>query len=911
MKAQEADCTTGGWDAYWKCERCNKLFSDAAGETEIAQIPAIPANGHTEEVTIGYAATCTEAGLTDGIICSVCQTVLQEQTVIPAAGHTPGEAVVENNVAATCTQAGSYDSVVYCTVCKEELSRETMTNALIPHTLEKTEKVEPTCTEDGTEAYWTCSVCEKLFSDKDGSGEIEAPVAIKSLGHDFVTTGDNAVLKAEADYQHSYKCSRCDEYGATADCQFGEWQEDVKATCVTGGTIVCACACGNTKEQKTDPLKHSYTGTPRDNGDGTHSYQCVNGCGEYSVERENHTFTLWGNNTATCTSAGTETRTCTKCGCVEENDTEMLPHNYRTPSYSSVKTESGYSVTANTFCRDCATPLSETVDAEVVTTAGKEPTCSAVGEGTYVAKFTNDVFSDYTVLGENGQPVKAEIAIDPDAHNLNAVQKLDPTCEADGYEAYWQCTLCSKLFKAETATAADVIEAPIAIDALQHQWSDVTYTWAENNGTVTAERTCTRDNCGKKETETVNVTSSVTKDPTCTVKGETTYTSAAFINPAFTAQVKTLDDIPAQGHTYAEPKDADWTWTKTANGYTATVKVTCIAEDDTQTLTATVTLTDSLAVGHLVDGYNTYTATAKINDQTFTATKTDTITAEGHTIVAVAAAAATCEKDGNKAYTYCSVCDVILTLAGRVVEEEGYTTTANADLYTLNALGHDWSEITYTWADDDSEVTAERTCQREGCDAEETETVAATGQETREANCVDAGIMTYTSAAFKNEAFEIQEKDVSLGKDMTKHVGPFYWDSEDYVGPSYTEMGHYDEVYYCSACDNEVSRETHYIDVIPHNHEYTSVVTAEPNCTYEGVRTFTCQLCGAVRTENIPTNGKHADPGNDGYCDYCGKILTDEEGHCPQCGKIHNGGFGDKLTGFFHRIAAFFTRLFR
>jgi hypothetical protein len=41
--------------------------------------------------------------------------------------HTPAEAVIENNVAPTCETAGHYDSVVYCSVCHAELSRETVT----------------------------------------------------------------------------------------------------------------------------------------------------------------------------------------------------------------------------------------------------------------------------------------------------------------------------------------------------------------------------------------------------------------------------------------------------------------------------------------------------------------------------------------------------------------------------------------------------------------------------------------------------------------------------------------------------------------------------------------------------------------------------------------------------------------
>ena len=45
----------------------------------------------------------------------------------PAHEHTPAEPVIENNVDPTCTEAGSYDSVVYCAECGEEISRETVT----------------------------------------------------------------------------------------------------------------------------------------------------------------------------------------------------------------------------------------------------------------------------------------------------------------------------------------------------------------------------------------------------------------------------------------------------------------------------------------------------------------------------------------------------------------------------------------------------------------------------------------------------------------------------------------------------------------------------------------------------------------------------------------------------------------
>lgn len=43
--------------------------------------------------------------------------------------HTAGDAVKENNIQATCITPGSYDEVVYCSVCKEEMSRDKKTIA--------------------------------------------------------------------------------------------------------------------------------------------------------------------------------------------------------------------------------------------------------------------------------------------------------------------------------------------------------------------------------------------------------------------------------------------------------------------------------------------------------------------------------------------------------------------------------------------------------------------------------------------------------------------------------------------------------------------------------------------------------------------------------------------------------------
>ena len=48
-------------------------------------------------------------------------------------GHNKGEVVVENEVAPKCDVAGSYDLVVYCDDCGEELDRETVAVDALTH----------------------------------------------------------------------------------------------------------------------------------------------------------------------------------------------------------------------------------------------------------------------------------------------------------------------------------------------------------------------------------------------------------------------------------------------------------------------------------------------------------------------------------------------------------------------------------------------------------------------------------------------------------------------------------------------------------------------------------------------------------------------------------------------------------
>lgn len=85
VSAKAADCVNAGNIAYWNCENCEKLFSDAEAKNQIAlNDTVIEATGHTEVIDEAVAPTYDKTGLTEGSHCSVCNTVIKAQEVVEA-----------------------------------------------------------------------------------------------------------------------------------------------------------------------------------------------------------------------------------------------------------------------------------------------------------------------------------------------------------------------------------------------------------------------------------------------------------------------------------------------------------------------------------------------------------------------------------------------------------------------------------------------------------------------------------------------------------------------------------------------------------------------------------------------------------------------------------------------------------
>lgn len=220
---------------------------------------------------------------------------------------------------------------------------------------------------------------------------------------------------------------------------------------------------------------------------------------------------------------------------------------------------------------------------------------------------------------------------------------------------------------------------------------------------------------------------------------------------------------------------------------------------------------------------------------------------------------AKCEKDGKGRYT------------------ADFTSEAFADQtkdITLEAFGHEWGEVTYTWTDDNLSCTAKRVCTHDSSHIEE-ETVNSVVTALKEVTCTEDGSYKYT-ATFTNKAFQVQTKEnvVVRALEHDYQFAEFVW------GDDYSAQAKY-------VCSHDASH------VQLHDATVTNKVTTQPGCETKGVRTYTATYDGHTdtKTDEVAATGHsfvaHAakaatctEAGNSAYwsCEDCDKFFSDENG---------------------------------
>jgi len=361
----EATCTEKG-KLLRECKNCD------AEETEV-----IYPTGHVPVIIDAVAATCTEDGLTYGVVCDVCGEVQVAREVVEAKGHTE---VVDPAVEPTCTETGLTKGS-HCDVCDEPIVAQQEVAAL-GHKYEA-ETVKVSCTEDGYTTY-TCSVCEDTYTDdvikaeghkvvtdpgkaatctEDGITEgshcdvcgetIVAQETIEAPGHKLKHFDGKAATCTEAGYAPYEECEVCDytTYEAIEATGHDLKEHVEEATCTTDGYTLKYCKCGYEEVIEGDKaFGHSFTEyeeivKPTCTDKGKAKAACDHKCGAMDVKEldpAGHSEVIDPAVAATCTETGlTEGKHCEVCGVttVEQKVTNKAPHKYGKEQYQKPTAE--------------------------------------------------------------------------------------------------------------------------------------------------------------------------------------------------------------------------------------------------------------------------------------------------------------------------------------------------------------------------------------------------------------------------------------------------------------------------------------------------------------------------------------------------------------------------------------------
>ena len=113
---------------------------------------------------------------------------------------------------ASCTNAATSDSSAPAGESTSQATSQATSEVSVTHQHEYITHaaVEPTCTEDGNEAYYTCEGCDKIFDAN--KHEIAAIPVVAKLGHQMTAHAAKDATCTEAGNSAYYECGRCHKF---------------------------------------------------------------------------------------------------------------------------------------------------------------------------------------------------------------------------------------------------------------------------------------------------------------------------------------------------------------------------------------------------------------------------------------------------------------------------------------------------------------------------------------------------------------------------------------------------------------------------------------------------------------------------------------------------------------------------
>ena len=247
-------CTEAGNIAYWRCDDCGKLYSDAEGKTEITEADiAIPAKGHSpasgwshDDASHWHAClngcgtqldkAAHDTNGADGA-CSVCGYIEGHKHSLTRQQYTDGCA---NNPVTYYTCSGCSNLFL------DENGTQVVTmddiQKMSAHDLAHHTAVEATCEHAGNIEYWECDNCHKFFTD-EGITEVEQSDIVEAqLDHDYEYQSNST--------QHWKECTMCKTEldGSRENHSFGAADGQGNQTCSDCGYKINTGALENVED---------------------------------------------------------------------------------------------------------------------------------------------------------------------------------------------------------------------------------------------------------------------------------------------------------------------------------------------------------------------------------------------------------------------------------------------------------------------------------------------------------------------------------------------------------------------------------------------------------------------------------------------------------------------------------------
>ena len=658
---------------------------------------------------------------------------------------------------------------------------------------------------------------------------------------------------------------------------------ETKATCVEKGAWVYECSiCKSTfsEEIAIDPENHAEATREENRVEATcgkdGSYDLVTYCSlcENVLDSEIKTIDATGEHVykelsitpATCSEEGERVDICTVCEFENTVVLEIDPANHvgETELRDDVAptcAEDGYK--GDTYCLGCN---------KIVV---KGTVIPATGDHVY-AKEVEYVESTCTTNGyvinecACGATEKTDFELDATNHadyETETVEAVDATCGADGYTGDVKCLGCHAVVEAGEvipATGKHINETAITKVPTCSEKGEVTYTCTVCANVKTEEIDFDAENHADYGTVVLNA-----KAETCVDAG---YTGDLCCDGC-KAVIEAGEVIPATGiHNYVSAV------TKEANCHETGVKTficsTCNAfytediEINSENHDGGTELRGFVEETCATDGYtgDTYCLGCEAVLE-----KGSVVAATGnHDYKEKIITAATCVAEGKKEFT-CSVCEDKYEEAIAIDADNhvGKTEIRDAVAETCGEDGYSGDEYCL---DCDAKIADGKVIPATG-------NHTLTDEVTKVAMCNETGVRTYTCSVCG------YTYDETIAKDFANHTGNT--DIRDVVDGNCGVNGYTGDKY-CSDCDTVLE----YGEVIDstNEHSYVSAVTKEPTCSEFGVRTYICSICADFYTESIreynPLNHSGGTETRDYVAETCGADGYSGDKYCLGCGEM-------------------------